>query len=113
MDRAITYILIILFLWVLFLVFLVRETEAISFEPCNKAFHYTARTYYDSQVSLGFLRVAFQFARNQANLPNPDPFFIQELIKYYRKGEVTKKNNARADYLQTMLDQLKGRHSER
>lgn len=113
MNRAILYITIILFMWVMFLVFLLRETEAISFDHCNKAFHHTAKSYYQSQVSLGSLRTAFQFARAQVNLPNPDPFFIKELIKYYQEGEVTKKNNARADYLQTMLDQIKGRHSER
>ena len=89
------------------------EAGAISFDQCNKAFNFTAKSYYEQQVSLGFLRTAFQFARSQANLQNPDPFFIQELIKYYSEGKVTKKNQARADYLQTVLDQLKGRHSER
>ena len=90
-----------------------HETEAISFDHCNKAFHYTAKSYYKSQVDLGFLRTAFQFARAQANLPNPDPFFISELIKHYREGKVTKKNEARADHLQTTLDQMRGDHSER
>ena len=106
--------IIFLMIWVIILLSLFNfKSEAIHFERnCSVAF-YTPSSYLQELMNQGKYRLAYQFVRNQANKPSPDPFFLVKMSEFYLKGWGVDINHQRAEHWLTKYLQAIGRHSEK
>lgn len=106
-----TSLIIILIILNIYLIFLHKKAEGISFEPRDCVQTFTPCSYLKECLDRKEFIRAFRFARSEANKENPEPEILLKLSELYAKGLGTEKNKTKANYYLTRYFQSMGVHS--